>query len=76
MAAMRKKFDFCQLAIEELKKIEYPGELIPLPLVFNRLGVMFHLQKEETVTLLDHLESEGHIKIVPFHGIQILKGDL
>jgi len=73
MTTASKKFDFCQLAIEELKKIEYPDELIPLPLVFNRLGVIFHLQKEETVRLLDHLESEGHVKVVPFHGIKILE---
>lgn len=73
MAAMRKKFDFSQLAIEELKKIDYPEDLIPFPLVFNRLGIMFHLPKEETVTLLDHLESEGHIKVVPFHGIRVLE---
>ena len=76
MEATRKKFDFSQLAVEELKKIDYPEELIPFPLVFNRLGVIFHLQKQETVTLLDHLESEGHIKVVPFHGVQILKDDL
>jgi len=73
MAIMRKKFDFCKLAIDELKKIECPDELIPFPLVFNRLGVMFHLPKEETVTLLDHLESEGRVKVVPFHGVRIME---
>jgi len=73
MVAMRKSFDFCELAIEELKKIDYPDELIPFPLVFNRLGVMFHLPKEEAAMLLDHLESEGHVEVVPFHGIRILK---
>jgi hypothetical protein len=62
--------------MDELKKIDYHDELIPFPLVFNRLGIIFHLPKEETVMLLDHLESEGHIKIVPFHGIQVLKNDL
>ena len=73
MSPRGKKFDFSGLAIEELRKINYPEELIPFPLVFNRLGVIFHLQKEETVTLLDHLERQGHIEVVPFHGIRVLE---
>ena len=40
-----RKFDFCQLAVEELKKNDCPEELNPFPLVFNRLGVIFHLPK-------------------------------
>jgi len=68
----RNNFDFYEIALKELMKINYRREIIPFPLVFNRLGTMFHFDKRSSVVVLKNLERRGHVEIIPFKGIRIL----
>jgi hypothetical protein len=48
-------------------------KVIPFPLVFYRLGCMFHLDKETSRLVLQELERKRLIRIYDFHGVEVLK---
>ena len=56
---------------EEMRK-----EIIPFSLIFHRLCSAFHITKEECWELLSFLQDKEMVKIVPFHGIRIIKSSL
>lgn len=66
-------FDFYEVALKELMKVNCGRKIIPFPLVFNRLGVIFHFDKETSVFVLKILENKRWVKLIPFHGIRILR---
>jgi len=66
---MKEKFDFYEIVLRELKKIEYKGKIIPFPLIYYRLGAIFHLRKKDAWKLLKILQERKMIKIVSFKGI-------
>jgi len=66
-----KEFDFHELVLTELKKINRYRRIIPFPLVFNRLGTIFHFDKETSVLVLKEMERRKSVKLVPFHGVQL-----
>jgi len=45
--------------------------VISFPLVYRRLGVLYHFSKKESNEILDSLKERGFIEIVKFHGIRI-----
>jgi Mn-dependent DtxR family transcriptional regulator len=45
--------------------------IIPFPVVFNRLGAIFHFNKETSKLFLKDMEKRGLIKIIPFKGIKL-----
>jgi len=47
--------------------------IISFPLVYRRLGVLYHFSKKESNEILDSLKERGLIEIVKFHGIRIIK---
>jgi hypothetical protein len=73
-------FDFEKEIYERLKENKEikrflktnPNSIIPFPLVFKRLGVLYHFSKRKSNEILESLEKRGFIKIVNFHGIKIL----
>jgi len=67
-----KEFDFYELVLTELKKINRYRRIIPFPLVFNRLGTIFHFDKETSILALKELEKRELVKLIPFHGVKIL----
>jgi hypothetical protein len=69
-------FDFYKIAFEELKKINCKRRIIPFPLVFNRLGTMFHFDKKNSVMLLKKIQTEGYVEIIPFKGIRIARKEI
>jgi len=42
---MKEKFDFYEIVLRELRKIKCRRRIIPFPLVYYRLGAIFHLKK-------------------------------
>ena len=46
--------------------------IIPFPLVYKRLGVLYHYPKEKSFLVLKKLEKRSFIKFISFHGIRIL----
>lgn len=48
-------------------------KIVPFPLVFYRLGCMFHLDKATSRLILSDLQKKGLIRIHDFHGVEILK---
>ncbi|MGQ9469296.1 MAG: hypothetical protein ACUVTD_05660 [Nitrososphaerales archaeon] len=75
MKKKRQEFDFYEIALRELRKINCKKRIIPFPLVFNRLGTIFHFDKETTKIAMRALEERGLIQLVPFKGIRILMDD-
>ena len=69
----KNDFDFCKIAFEELKKISCKRRIIPFPLVFNRLGTMFHFDKKNSMGLLKKIQTKGYVEIIPFKGIRIAR---
>lgn len=71
---MRRKgdFDFYRIALRELMRIDCKRKIIPFPLVFNRLGTMFHFSKRNSRMLLKDMEKRGYIEIIPFKGVSVL----
>ncbi len=47
-------------------------EIIPFPLVFQKLCTCFSMPKEECWEILRLLRDMGMIKIEPFHGVRII----
>ena len=68
---MEKQFDFIDLVLKELKKIDRYRSIIPFPLVFNRLGTIFHFDKETALAVLKELQRRKLLRVVPFHGVRI-----
>jgi DNA-binding Lrp family transcriptional regulator len=72
-------FDFCEDAYRSLLEDKdiirilslNPKSIIPFPLIYKRLGVIYHFSKKKSLVLLKSLERRGLIKIVRFHGIKI-----
>jgi hypothetical protein len=48
-----------------------PNSIIPFPLVYRRLGVLYHFSKKKSNKILKSLEKRGFIEIIKFHGIRI-----
>lgn len=72
----KNDFDFYEIAFEELKKINSKRKIIPFPLVFNRLGTMFHFSKKSSLMLLKKIERKGYVEIIPFKGIRIARKEI
>lgn len=47
------------------------NEIIPLPLVNKRSGVLYHFTKKKTMQILKELEKRRLVTIFNFHGIRI-----
>ena len=67
------KFSLSKKILTELEKLNFSNGIIRFPLVFYRLGCMFHLSRDETWSVLKELELNGYIKIFPYKGIVIKK---
>lgn len=61
--------------LKRLNNIELkPGkEIIPFPIVFEKLCLNFSINKKECWEILFLLRDAEWIKIIPFHGIKIIK---
>jgi len=74
-------FDFLDEVFKKLledKQINFylkssPNRIIPFPVVFRRMGVIWHFSKEESIRILKELEKRKMIQIINFHGIRILE---
>ena len=64
-------FDFYKMVFREILKINCRKRIIPFPLVFYRLGTIFHFDKNNSKIILKILERRGLIKIIPFKGIRL-----
>lgn len=65
----KKCIDLNELAFEKIRHHDRIG----FKEITKILGVNFHLSREQTFQLLKQWENEGRIKIIPYHGIRILK---
>jgi len=66
-------FDFYKIVLREILKINCKKRIIPFPLVFYRLGTIFHFDKNNSKIILKILERRGLIKIIPFKGIRLME---
>jgi len=64
-------FDFYKMVFREILKINCRKRIIPFPLVFYRLGTIFHFDKNNSKIILKILERRGLIEIIPFKGIRL-----
>ena len=70
-------FDFHREVCKDLKskfsRIHFSGRenIISFPHVYQRLGTVWHLKKEQSFKVLKDMENRGLIKIKPFHGIRL-----
>ncbi len=62
-------FDFLDVVVRELKKIQYKRRIIPFPVVYYRLGCIFHFDRDTSKQILKDLKSQGIIKLHPFNGV-------
>ncbi|MGB9659777.1 MAG: hypothetical protein ACPLY9_04560 [Nitrososphaerales archaeon] len=60
------------LVLKELKKIGC-RRIIPFPLVYYRLGAIFHFDRETSQAILRCMERKGWIEVKNFHGVRILR---
>ena len=60
------------LVLSEIKRSS-KRKIIPFPVVFYRLGCIFHLDKETSRLVLQDLERKRLIRIHDFHGVEVLK---
>jgi hypothetical protein len=68
---MKKEFNFYKIALKEIMKVNCFKRIIPFPVVFNRLGAIFHFNKETSKLFLKDMEKKGFLKIIPFKGIKL-----
>jgi len=75
---MQEKDNICfiyNIFIRRLKKLREDcgkKEIIPFPRIFERLCLLFSINKEECWNILFSLRDTGFIQIVPYHGIKII----
>ena len=71
------RFDFYSKVMQKLKEIDisHGMRLIPLPLVYYKIGCNFRLKKQEIKLVLMDLTDEGKIEFHAFNGIKILSDD-
>jgi hypothetical protein len=69
---MHREFDFYELVLKELKKIKTSRRPISFPLIFYRLGAIFHFDKKTSMQVLKEMEKKRLVKIHSFHGVEIL----
>ncbi len=69
---MNNAINLDTMVLKELRKIS-KSRIIPFPLVYYRLGAIFHFDKEISKHILKSLERRGLIKIHEFHGVKISK---
>ncbi len=67
------EFFLLNLFLEEIEKAG-KDNIKPFPLVYYRLGSIFHLDRTKSKTVLRILESRGLIEVIPFHGVKIKTG--
>ncbi|MGA8855571.1 MAG: hypothetical protein WB643_00230 [Candidatus Bathyarchaeia archaeon] len=60
------------LVLSQIKRSS-KRKIVPFPIVFYRLGCIFHLDKETSKLILQDLENKRLIRIHDFHGVEILK---
>ena len=56
--------------LEEAKN-KVKGDIVPFPIIFQKLCVSFSIPKKECWEALFALRDLGLIEIVPYHGIKI-----
>lgn len=71
MKANESESYLLSLILMELKRIKSPRSIISFPMVYQRLGCIFHFSKDTAKKVLRIMEKEELIKVIPFHGIQI-----
>lgn len=67
-----REIDLTTLALRELTKIK-ANRIIPFPIVYYRLGCIFHFDKEISRLVLKDLEKKKLIRVHNFHGVEILQ---
>lgn len=60
------------LVLSQIKRSSR-GKIVPFPLVFYRLGCIFHFDKETSRRILNDLQKSGLIRVHDFHGVEILR---
>jgi hypothetical protein len=61
-----------RLVLSEIKR-SGNQKIVPFPLVFYRLGCIFHFDKATSQLVLEELERKRLIRIHNFHGVEILR---
>lgn len=56
----------------EKKIIDSEKKVLRFPEVYHTLSWLFHLKRSEAFAFLKELQDEGYIRIVPFHGIELM----
>lgn len=75
----RKEFDLIYKIFTDLLKDSDIGfyltrrinVFIPFPLIFKRLGVIYHFTRKDSFEILKIMEQREWIKIIPFKGIRV-----
>jgi hypothetical protein len=60
------------LVLSEIKRSS-KRKIVPFPVVFYRLGCIFHFDKTTSQLVLKELEKKRMIRIHNFHGVEILR---
>ena len=66
-----KSINFYEIILKEILKIKCKKAIIPFPLIYYRLGTIFHFNKRTSKIILKILEEKGLIKIIPFKGVKV-----
>ena len=67
----RPKFGLYLMALYHITEVQHGKSIIPFRVVFERLGTVFHLKKDECWELLFIYRDLGFIEIVGYHGIRV-----
>jgi len=68
-----RRVNLDHLIVSQIKEAGSKRKIVPFPLVFYRLGCIFHLDKETSKLILKDLENKRLVRIHEFHGIEILR---
>jgi hypothetical protein len=64
---------FLSKVLDCLNKATTNSKIIPFPEIFYQLGTVLHFNKKECWYILQLLQQNGLIRVVPFKGIKVVK---
>ncbi|VVB88868.1 Uncharacterised protein [uncultured archaeon] len=57
------------------QKAPLKNSILTFPVVYQTLGTIFHLSKDEAITVFEEMRDSGLLEVVPYRGLRIVPSE-